>query len=195
MKAKILLSLALLPLLAGCAGYKSCSLNKLTPVPLHANKKISFAAKSLDEAESDLYLGRNVIKAGYTPIQIAIKNNSHKNLTFTHNEINMKTVPTDIVAEAVYQSIVARALGYGIPSLFFLWPLLVPAIVDSCWASEANKQLLHDYTRKSVRNQILSSNTSLDGLIFVGNNELKNELIIDLVDEDTQEKITCQTCL
>lgn len=198
MKIKSLCVIGLLPLLAGCAGYKSQSLNKLHPVALADNKKVAFAAKAFNECDCELYLGRNVVKAGYTPIQIAIKNNSEKNLRFSSEELNMRTVPTNIVAESVYQSILARALGYGIPAvlipILFL-PLGIPAITDSIWASQANEQLLSDYMQKSIRFKTLLKNTSVDGVIFVENNELNDELIVNLIDEDSREKIVCKASL
>ena len=232
MKIKSLCLLSLLSLIAGCAGYKAQPLKKLALSPTRENKQILFAAKAFDEKDCETYLGRDVIKAGYTPIQIGLKNESSKQWEFSCDEINMPTVSSDYVAPLMYQSIAARALGYGIPSGVCLAPAgvglsffasgsfwgymlgigLLPftisclalglsfggaAITDSCWAKQANEQLLQDYLSKSLRDQILLPNKSLDGLIFVGTDDLKSELVVTLTatDENGQEKVECKAVL
>ncbi len=193
---KKLLLFAPLMLLAGCAGYKSRPLKTLHPEPLKTHKDIHFAAKAYDRMDSETYLGRDTIKAGYRPIQIAIKNKSYRTLNFSLNTINMPIVPVDVVARSVYQSVEARALGYGIPALFvFTIPLLIPAVTDSIWAYQANEQLLSDYTDKSIFTSILKPDSFTQGLIFVANSNYENQLSFTLIDRDTQEKIVCKTDL
>jgi hypothetical protein len=188
------LVIAVLPLLAGCAGYRSCRLKRLTPQPIAHHENILFAAKAYSHADCHNYLDRSVIQAGYRPIQLVIINKSSKYLEFCNDKINLETVPVNMVAESVYQSVMARALGYGIPGLF-IWPLLIPAVVDSLWAAEANEQLLRDYLGKSVHDKTISPNSELEGLIFVDNNNYQNKLLVTLFDRDTQEHIICKSYL
>lgn len=189
-----LLCLAVLPILAGCAGFRSCQLKRIFPKPVVQDEDISFAAKAFSHADCKLYLDRNLIRAGYQPIQIAIENNSCRYLEFSTDNMNLPTVPANIVAESVYQSVVARALGYGIPGLF-LWPFLIPAVADSLWAAEANKKLLQDYLAKSVQDKTIVPDSHLEGLIFVSNNNYQNKLDVTLIDRDSNEKIVCSSYL
>jgi hypothetical protein len=188
------LFLAIIPFLAGCAGYRPHSLRRLTPKPVPQHEKILFEAKAFNHCDCNTYLDRNVICAGYTPIQIAIKNESNQYIEFTTDKVNLNTVPTSLVAESVYQSVLARALGYGIPGLF-IWPFLVPAVLDSIWASEANEMLLRDYLGKTISDKTLVPDSELEGLIFVANSQYQNKLEVTLVDRDSLEKIVCKTYL
>lgn len=188
------LSLAIVPFLAGCAGYQSRALKKLTPKPVPQHEKILFDAKAFNNCDCNTYLDRNVICAGYTPIQIAIKNESNRYIEFTTDRVNLNTLPANLVAESVYQSVLARALGYGIPGLF-IWPLLIPAVLDSIWASEANEFLLRDYLGKAISNKTLVPDSELEGLIFVANNQYQNKLEVTLIDRDSLEKIVCKSYL
>lgn len=226
LKNKSMLFLCFLPLLAGCAGYHALPLKKMNTVPLAKHKDIAFAAQAFDKDDCEIYLGRNVIDAGYTPIQIAIENNSHKSLQFSCDQLNMPLASTNIVAESVYQSSWARALGYGIPGAsniglgaFFLalnfhhgWnammiyviaplmvggglALLVAGLLDASCANSANKQLLADYLDKALKDQIILPHTSVDGLVFVRNDQLEERLIVNLFDDATHQKIMCQKLL
>ena len=184
----------IVPLLAGCAGYRPRSLKRLTPKPVPQHENILFDAKALNNCDCSTYLDRNVICAGYTPIQIAVKNESNQYIEFTTDKINLNTVPASLVAESVYQSVLARALGYGIPGLF-IWPLLIPAVLDSIWATEANEMLLRDYLGKAISNKTLVPDSELEGLIFVANNQYQNKLEVTLVNRDSLEKIVCKAYL
>ena len=188
------LFLAIVPFLAGCAGYRPRQLKKLTPKPVAQHEKILFAAKAFNHCDCKAYLDRDVIRAGYTPIQIAIRNESNQYIEFTTDKVNINTVPANLVAESVYQSVLARELGYGIPGLFF-WPLLIPAVVDSTWASEANEMLLKDYLGKTISNKTLVPDSGIEGLIFVANSLFENQLEVTLVDRGSFEKIVCKAYL
>lgn len=190
-----LLFLALIPFLGGCAGYRASKLShlKLKPVPKHEN--ILFAAKTFQHPDCHIYLGRDVISAGYTPIQIALKNSSQRYLDFSTSNINLKTVSANMAAESVYFSVLARALGYGIPSIFCLGLLLIPACVDSMWAKEANEQILRDYLEKTIQEKTIIPGSNIEGLIFVPNNSYQNNIEVTLVDRDSRENIICKSYL
>lgn len=195
MKSRLLF-LAILPLLAGCANYRLCPLKRLSLKSVPQHQDILFAAKTFNYSDCKIYLDRDVIGAGYTPIQLAIKNESERCLEFSIEEINLETVPTRVVAKSVYLSVWARALGYGIPGMFIIcWPLLIPAVVDSIWAVEANKSLLKDYLDKSIPDKTIIPDSGLEGLIFVSNNNYQNLLEVKLVDKDSLEKIVCKSYL
>lgn len=217
MKLKFFI-LALVPFLGGCASYRASRLShlKLKPVPKHED--ISFAAKTFQHSDCHTYLGRDVISAGYTPIQIALKNGSRRYLDFSASDINLKTVSANIVAESVYFSVLARAMGYGAPAgivlgaalipgaTLLVWPLIIPslilapfliipAIVDPIWAAEANEQILRDYLEKAIQDKTIIPGSSVEGLIFVPNNSYQNNIEVTLVDRDSQENIICKSYL
>jgi hypothetical protein len=193
MKIKLVSLFSCLLLLAGCAGYKSQPLNLLhNPATYQKNRSVLIDARALTESDCKIYLGRNVIAAGYRPIYISIKNDSESYLKFFRDNINVRTVPADLVAKKVHHSIWSRALGYGIPGMLLMFPLLIPAVVDSCWAHEANEQLTTDYIEKSIRDRTICPQGRHEGLIFVPLNDYNDCLKVTLINSDTQEKIVCE---
>jgi len=194
MKFRLLL-LSIIPLLSGCAKYHADHLKRLKLKPVAEHKDILFAAKTLTYSECHQYLGRNVIAAGYIPIQLAICNNSENCLEFSVDKINLKTTPANFVAESVRFSVLARLFGYGIPGLLILWPLLIPAIVDPIWAAESNSQMLRDYLDKSLHDKDINPGSILEGLIFVAKNNYQNTLEVTLLGKNPKEKIICSSDL
>lgn len=182
--------------LSGCARYKARPLKTLATQPIKNNKKISFGAKAFDKIDSEIYLGRNLLRAGFIPVQIAIENESENTLKFELSKINMKAESAGLAAESVYFSPVSRGLAYGIPALFVLGiPLLVAAIVDPIWACEANEKLLSDYINKALVDSIIVPNSSIEGIVFVTIGNYKNSLQATLVDVNSHKKIICEANL
>lgn len=190
---RTVLLVPVLLLVANCAHYKG---RPLRPLPSKTDfyaqdNKVSFNYKPFTKSDCKYYLSRNVIKKGYRPIQISIENNTDRHLSFAQNNLSVKTMPADIVAERSYFSIHKRALGYGITGIFF-WPFIIPAIVDSCWADEENPKLLSDYLDKEASDRIIEPNSKLEGLIFVPLSCYRNNISVTLIDTDSQEKIVCK---
>jgi hypothetical protein len=182
---------AALLVLSGCASYKSLPLRRLAATQVKAiqkKEKLLFAHRVYNKADSERYLGRNILAAGYQPIQLTITNQTRRNLLFSLNNISLPCVNQEAVKNLVYTSTTARALGYGIPALF-IWPFIVPAVVDSIWSSDANKQLDVDYNTKSSEEQTLKPGETLNGVIFVPLCEFRNTFTITLLDVENSEKV------
>jgi hypothetical protein len=193
-RTKLLLLLPVL-LLSGCAHYQARRLRSVPCAQEVSVKGISVAAHALTIDDCKTYLGRNVIKAGYRPIYINIKNESPNPIEFNLDALNVRTVDAEFVAHHVGYSPLARGLAYGIPSILFLWPLAIPAFLDSQWAHEANAQLHLDYLHKSLVDSVIPSHAHCKGLIFVWHYEYKDMLKITFVDKNTREPIVCNVRL
>lgn len=214
MKSKLFL-LCLIPLLGACAKYKARPLRNLSTLPVQGTNKVAFAAEALGKGKSRTFLGRNVIKKGYIPIQIAIKNESKNKLLLSMSNISLKCESVEEVVHSVSFDPVARGLAYGLPAGFLLTipiflhgffqispagffigiPLLVSAIVDPVWANKANEKLLSDYLKKSLSDSLIMPNTTLEGLIFVAVSNFTNRLNIVLIKEDSSEEVVCEASL
>ncbi len=186
---------SLLLLLSGCAGYRTQPLVRLeTPAGAVAEKKdaITFAYHAFTRKDCAKYLDRDVIKKGYQPVHISIVNNTKRSVYFSRSKISLVTANAEEVAELVHTNTAGRAAGYGIAGIF-LWPLLIPAIVDGIGSSEANKKLDADFTRKALCDQTIRALESLNGLIFVPVESYKPDFEITLIDSETAEPIVLRT--
>ena len=192
MKPQILLALSCVALLPACAGYKAQSLARLQPrqsVTLE-DEQVLFDSHVLNKHECEKYLGANVLQAGYVPIQIAIRNQTERSLMFSPDDISLKTVPAEIVAESVHDKTTNRIFGWGIPGLFI--PIfLIPAVVDSVWSVEANKKMDNDYWNKEAQERILNPNAEVQGLIFVAKQDFSKHFDVILTDIHSNERIVC----
>lgn len=191
MKCKILFpSLALLAL-TGCASYNATPLRSLASDSVissstTAKKDVVVVAKAFNKADCMRYLDRDVIAEGYQPVQLYIENNSNKDYVFSLSRINLSCARSEEVAEKVHTSTVGRAVGYGVGGLF-LWPLFIPAVVDGIKSSEANLALDNDFSSKTANDQIISSHSYFNKVLFVPVNEFKPNFRIALTEKESKE--------
>jgi len=179
--------LTIATLLSGCASYRASSLGYLAPEATQSDspKGVSVACKAFNHQDCKKYLDRDVLSKGYQPVQIAIHNNTNKSYLINANGIGLPLAKSEEVAEKVHTSTVGRVVGYGVGSLF-IWPLIIPAIVDGIKSSEANEHLDKDFASKEVKEEIIYPKTSVNALLFVPKDEYNNTFTITLIDLETK---------
>jgi hypothetical protein len=194
-KSNITCSLAALLVLivsSGCAKYQPGVLANLQPefaAFSETKSGITLSVKKLNSGDSKRILNRDVIKKGYQPIQITINNDTKKYILFSNQGVSLPTVPAQEVADKVHTSTVGRAATYGVAGLF-VWPLLIPAVVDGVGSAQANEQLDRDYNAKVMDQMVIQPYGNHNGLIFVPVSEFQDSFEVILVDRETKEKIS-----
>ena len=154
------------------------------------NKDVFIAAKAFNQHECERYLGKNLLKNGFQPIQIIIKNHSNKPLFFSPNNVSFPCTPLDQVIASARTSTAGRAAGYGAGALFSCGLLAIPAIVDGVGSSNANKLLESDYYCKAAKKQVIEPNSMLNGLLFVSPQSLQSSFKIKLIEEGSSKSHT-----
>jgi hypothetical protein len=181
--------LTLIVFLTSCASYKSEPLANLTleTLPLEeAHKDVVVVAKAFDKADCKRYLDRDVIAKGYQPVQLFIQNNTDKNYLFALNRLTLPQARSEEVADKVHTSTVGRAVGYGAAALV-LWPFAVPAIVDGMKSASANESLDMDFSTKVARDQVITSHSYFNKIIFVSKEEYQPTFSVTLIEQETRE--------
>jgi len=171
--------------LAGCAGYHAKPLKSLSRGVMPSKKEnlVSFDYHIFSKKDCRKYLDRNVIKQGYQPILVSITNNTDNRLDLSMARCSLPCANPEQVAQLVHTSTKGRVLGYGIPGLF-IWPFLIPAVVDGINSSEANNLLDKDFERKTLEeSQILQPYSTIEGLIFVAIEDFTPDFSITLLDQ------------
>lgn len=173
---------------AGVAIYLSRT--SITVIPEKV-QNISFNCKALTQQESKGLLGKDVISAGYRPLQITIENKGNDYLKYSPEDISLKTVPAEIVAESVFSNTTGKAVGWGIAGLFLpvLW---IPGIVVSARSYEANQKLTKDFKERSYVHRIVEPNSKIQDLVFVSLKDCSNNFTITLTNQSSQEKVICK---
>lgn len=152
--------------LSGIAHYKAIPLDHLI-TKNSEDSNLFFEYKVFNKSDCKKYLGRKEVSdRGYQPIQIQITNNTDKSFKFSLNDFSFPCVSCDEVADKVEFNTTKRLVAWGVPA-FFIWPLIIPFIIEAVESPKANEQLHADFSKKSLRDQIIEPNSSINGLIFV----------------------------
>ena len=192
-RAVFLVLVTLFPLsFFSCASYEAVAVPKLQPeFAVNAKKQndVIVAARVFSKDDCRKYFDKDVISEGYQPIQVAVDNRSKEYLLLSKSGISLPMVPPEEVAKKCYRSTAGRATGYGIGALF-LWPLAVPAIVDGVKSSNANTQMDIDFAAKGLQESVIQPFSNISGVIFVPTSEFKSYLGVNLINRETNEKLT-----
>ena len=98
----------------------------------------------------------------------------------------MRCTPAQEVAEVCGFNTVGRATAYGVAGLF-VWPLLIPAVVDGVGSSNANQQMQADYCYKEIQDGRIVANELRDGVVFVDRVKPGEILTVRLRNVETEE--------
>lgn len=194
MKIKSFLSLVLFLFFNSnqCVIYKAKPLDTLELVT-EKPQTISFNYRIFNQSDCKKFLGRSMlIKNGYQPIQISFTNNSDSHFTLSLADFNLPCIAYDEVAESVYFSAVKRGIVWGIGALF-IWPLVIPAIVEVTQCPEANDRIDRDYFNKSLTTQIVKPFTTVNNLIFVSVENFDSKFSFVVADLENDAKYVLST--
>lgn len=176
--------------LSGCATYSAGRL----PSSDVSNFKdmqdqdgLKVAVKFFDARESKQIFGVGKVYDLYQPIYIAIDNRTKSSYQFSKGaSVNKQSVPAEEVAKNCGFSTVGRATTYGVLGLF-IWPLLIPAVVDGVGSAQANQKMESDYTYKEMKDDRVQPNGLLNGVLFIDKMKSGEELAIRLQNTDDNE--------
>ena len=189
MKKLVSLIAVLAFLLQGCASYRAARLPS-SDVMSFANyqdqNSLKVAVKFFDARESKKIFGVGKLYAKFQPVYIAIDNRTQAAYEFKKRMLSKQTVPAEEVAKECGFSTVGRATSYGVAGLF-IWPLLIPAVVDGVGSAQANVKMEDDYMYKEIKDDRIQPNGLLNGVVFLDKMKDGETLDIRLTNVDTYE--------
>ncbi len=174
---------------AGCASYNAGRLPSTdvsTFEKMQDQSGLKVAVKFLDARESKRIFGVDKVAERYQPVYISIDNRTKSAYEFRKRDLNKPSVPAEEVAKACGFSTVGRATAYGVAGIF-IWPLLVPAVVDGVGSSSANQKMQADFMYKEIQDGRIQVNGLLNGVVFFDKMKEGEELAIRLQELDTNE--------
>lgn len=177
--------------MGGCAGYKAFPLEPLRP-EFHSSamrvEGVGAACEVLSDSTSKRYFFRNVRQQGYQPVQFTVTNGPKRHLELRLSQINLPAAQPESVAEKCHFSTAGRATTYGVVGIF-IWPFLIPAIVDGVGSAKANGQMDLDFSAKSLKDQVVSPHSVANGVLFVPTNQVSSEITMRLIDSDAKQSM------
>ena len=175
----------------GCASYEPKPLPEIMPefaTYSETIENVTFACEALSQEECEKYFDRNIIENGYQPLHITIANNSEHPILFSPKGVSLPVIPPDEVAEKCHTSTAGRATAYGVGALF-LWPLIIPMVVDGSKSYEANLKLDEDFSEKNIDELVIDPHTKHNGVIFVATEDYQESFSVKLIDRETQQNL------
>ena len=175
----------------GCASYQPAPMTSLQPefAPYSETvENVTLACKPLSRAECKRFFDRDIIDKGYQPVQMTIVNDSSRYILFSNQGISIPVCSPQEVAEKCHTSTVGRAAGYGVAGIF-IWPLLVPAVVDGVSSSQANTKLDRDFNEKNIEQMVINPYATHNGIVFFSKSEYQDSFFVRLVDKETTQKL------
>lgn len=169
--------------LSGCATYSAGRLpssDVATLKNMQDQDGLRVGVKFFDARESKQVFGVGKVSELYQPVYIAIDNRTKNSYEFAkRTSINKQSVPSEEVAKNCGFNTAARATTYGVAGLF-IWPLLIPAVVDGVGSAQANQKMESDYAYKEIKDDRIQPNGLLNGVIFVDKMKEGEEFVIRL---------------
>lgn len=178
--------------ITGCAHYQAKPLKNLVIPTQPKEQTVSFAYHIFSKSDCKRYLDRDVIGKGYQPIQIAITNNTNHCFRLSTDSFSIPIVGHEEVAEKVHTSTIKRATSYGVGALF-LFPLIIPAVVDGVGSYQANQELDSDFDQKSMYDKIINPHSTINGLVFAPVEGFNPVFNFSIFDTETNERFVLST--
>lgn len=186
----LLVSVCFVVMSSGCASYRAGrmpSSNVETFKNVQDQEGLKVAVEFISPKDSKQIFGVGKVTQLYQPIYIAMDNRTKSSFEFSkRGSINLAGVPAEEVAKNCGFSTAGRATAYGVAGLF-IWPLLIPAVVDGVGSAQANEKMESDYMYKEIKDDRIMPNGLLNGVIFTEKMKEGEELTIRLTDVDTRE--------
>lgn len=185
-------------LLSGCATYQATSLAALDPIHVKEYDQIesvSIGCKELSKEECEIYLGRDLTKKGYQPLQLTFFNNSEQTYIFRTSGVSLPLTDPEIVSKKGHTSTLGRVSGYTAGTLIApIFPpalfLFLPAVVDGIRSSVANAKLDADYMGKAKEHIVLLPKSFNKTILFVSQECFTPSFELTLNEERSDRPIT-----
>ena len=189
-KLYLLLTCALVSVLAGCASYQANSLSALKAEYVKTYGKLEdlrIGCKAYTTSDCLTYLGRDVLAQGYQPVQLTFYNQGDQEYFFSSKQLTLSCVSPSEVAQTVYTSTVGRVTGYTVGGLLLFPPLLIPAVVDGIRSSQANARLIEDFLEKGKDHFSIPPYCFRTTIIFVRKANYTPAFELSLINQKTRQ--------
>jgi len=172
--------------------YKAYPLDELEILSMEKNS-ISFNYLVFNKRDCKKFLGRSkMLRRGYQPVQISFTNNTNKHLMLSPSSFSFRCVNAYEVAHRLHYNTTSRILGWTVGGLF-IWPFIIPAIVECFESPDANNQMDMDYSCKALVNCTVSPFETISGLIYVPCGSFRSNFSFSVIDPSKNEQITLST--
>lgn len=176
--------------ITGCASYRAGRLPSSDVASFKTaqdQENLMVAVKFFDARESKQIFGVGKVYELYQPVYIAIDNRTKNSYEFSkRGSVNKQSVPAEEAAKNCGFSTVGRATTYGVAGLF-IWPLLIPAVVDGVGSAQANQKMESDYMYKEIKDDRIAPNGLLNGVMFVDKMKEGEEFVVRLRNVDNDQ--------
>jgi hypothetical protein len=179
-----------LMLFSGCAKYNPHPF-KATNIPTVNNQDVSIQAHTLTEDQCQFYFSRRIIKKGFQPIQLTIKNQSATAYLLNGTDIDLELISRNKVARNLHINTFHRVASWTIPGLFF--PIfLIPALIEGVNSDKANSKLDNDFQGRVIDHMTrltIKPHQTITRVMFVHAENIAESFAISLQSNNQKDRI------
>jgi hypothetical protein len=146
------------------------------------SRKVTIETKVYTPEDSKQYLKRDLISRGFQPIQMTIHNNTTSVVTVEDFDAEQPTAGQ--MARQVMKDVIPRSIGYRVASLVF-WPFAIPATIDTIKNLQTYSKMKRDFAARSIKLEIIPPYSTLNRVLFVRSEDLKDNYTLTLYDQFT----------
>lgn len=153
-------------------------------------KGLKISAKTYDATLSQSYLHHDLIRRGYTPVELIVQNNSAESYALSAASVALPNATASEVTWSLTKKAIPRSLAFKIASLFF-WPLMIPSTIDSIITYKAHTTLKKDLEAKALKenDEIVTPFTTVTRILFVRTDGYYKDFSVSLEDVDSKELV------
>ena len=133
----------------GCVKYSPAPLQRPAKKAVQERGGVQVGARMLSDRECKHHFGRRVHHKGYEVIQISITNNTNSPYVLDGRDVSLELESSALTAKNLHFNTKKRVLFWGLGALF-IWPLIIPAVVDGINSSDANRKMNCDFERNVI---------------------------------------------
>jgi hypothetical protein len=177
---------------SGCAKYRPKPLAMPSHIVTQEKEGVALQAALLDNVESKQIFGERSPQAkGYQTIQLALTNKTNQAYELDAHNIGLELASAQVVAHQIGFNTAGRVAGWGIAGLF-IWPFLIPAIVDGVKSSQANRDLERDLDVRTISNGskiYIQPHSTMNKVMFVASENYRTSFDVDLINQHTGDPV------
>lgn len=173
-------------LLPNCAKYKPENLS-IPMGQMQEKQEVAITKYVFSEKDCLKYFDRKIIKKGYQPIQLLIKNNSKKTFVLQSDNITLPLIPIKNISSKIH-----RDLSWKMTKYFLIGgPTL--AALEGFRSYEVNKKIDKDFANKTLGDENvikIKPHKICNRVMFVTKENYDSKFKVTLIDEHNKNKIT-----
>lgn len=166
-----------------------------TSLPFEVSQRgVQIEAKLYTETDSKNYLNYNLLRMGYTPIEITVRNHTANAYAISAASVPLACASSSDVAWSMTKKKLPGSVGLKIASFFF-WPLMIPSTVEGIHTYKTHRSFTKDLEAKALKekDEIIPPYATVTRILYVKKESFQETFSVALQEVDTKDLLVIHT--